>query len=136
MQNLLGQRICSSIASGLSTAQKLVENRKLEDNGEEDGLDLALEENKEVQSILNESFITLKPLLINLNLDQQIQNLMQVLYFLRENWIEDGCIVFSQYYDTAYWVAQNLSKVFSNETVAVYGGAGKSGVFLSQVENC
>lgn len=131
MQNLLRQRICSSIASGLSTAQKLVENRKLEDNGEEDGLDLALEENKEVQSILNEELHHLKTVIDQLESRPTDPKLDAILYFLHEkNWIEDGCIVFSQYYDTAYWVAQNLSEVFPSETVAVYGGAGKSGVFL------
>src|SRR5690606_2918397 len=38
-------------------------------------------------------------------------------------------IVFSQYYDTAYWIAEELGKVLANEPVAVYAGVGKSGIF-------
>ena len=54
-----------------------------------------------------------------------------VVYFLDEkNWLSDGTIVFSQYYDTAYWITANLAKHFEGETVAVYGGAGRSGIFL------
>lgn len=46
-----------------------------------------------------------------------------------QTWIELGCIVFSQYYDTAYRVATELVKDFPDKVVAVYAGAGKSGLF-------
>ena len=46
-----------------------------------------------------------------------------------QTWSELGCIVFSQYYDTAYWVATELAKDFPDKVVAVYAGAGKSGLF-------
>ena len=45
-------------------------------------------------------------------------------------WLELGCIVFSQYYDTAHWVAQSLTAPLPGERVALYAGAGKSGVFF------
>ena len=38
-------------------------------------------------------------------------------------------IVFSQYYDTAHWIASELAKSLPGEPVAVYAGAGKSGLF-------
>lgn len=56
-------------------------------------------------------------------------------YFLTEHrteqktWLGHGCIVFSQYYDTAYWIASELAKALSGEPVAVYAGSGKSGLF-------
>ncbi len=40
-----------------------------------------------------------------------------------------GCIIFSQYYDTANWIGSQLAKTLSDEPVAVYAGAGKSGLF-------
>ena len=46
-----------------------------------------------------------------------------------QTWSELGCIVFSQYYDTASWVATELAKDFPDKVVAVYAGAGKSGLF-------
>ena len=55
-----------------------------------------------------------------------------VLYFLRERgWLDLGCIIFSQYYDTAYWVAQGLTARLKDERVALYAGAGKSGIFFA-----
>lgn len=45
-----------------------------------------------------------------------------------------GCIVFSQYYDTTKWVGERLLQRFSTERpgeiVAVYAGAGKSGILI------
>lgn len=61
--------------------------------------------------------------------------LAAVTYFLTQHrvegrtWLEHGCIVFSQYYDTARWMAGELARVLPGETVAVYAGLGKSGLF-------
>jgi superfamily II DNA/RNA helicase len=58
-----------------------------------------------------------------------------VRYFLTEHrtegktWLEHGCIVFSQYYDTVYSVGAELAKTLRGEPVGVYAGAGKSGMF-------
>lgn len=43
-------------------------------------------------------------------------------------WLEEGCIVFSQYYDSAFWLGQHLSVRLPEETVALYAGIGRSGV--------
>jgi superfamily II DNA/RNA helicase len=61
--------------------------------------------------------------------------LAAVQYFLGEHrsegktWLEHGCIIFSQYYDTAFWVGAELAKAIPDEPVAVYAGLGKSGLF-------
>ena len=61
--------------------------------------------------------------------------LAAVAYFLTEHrsegktWLEHGCIVFSQYYDTAFWIASELAKTLPDQPVAVYAGTGKSGIF-------
>ena len=61
--------------------------------------------------------------------------LQAVRWFLKDfqsdgkSWADLGCIVFSQYYDTAKWVASELAKDFSNKNIAVYAGAGKSGMY-------
>ena len=131
MQNLLRQRICSSMAAGLSTAKKLVESRKLEEASEEDGLELFVEDNAELQSVVEEEMHHLNTVIDQLTFRSTDPKLDAVIYFLDEkDWLSDGTIVFSQYYDTAYWIADNLAKHFEGETVAVYGGAGKSGIFL------
>jgi ERCC4-related helicase len=48
-------------------------------------------------------------------------------------WHELGCIVFSQYYDTAHWVASELTKDFPDKVVALYAGADRSGLFKNGV---
>ena len=61
--------------------------------------------------------------------------LTAVRHFLLEQrsenktWLEHGCIIFSQYYDTAYSIGAELAKLLPNETVGVYAGTGKSGLF-------
>ena len=58
-----------------------------------------------------------------------------VVYFLTKHrvegktWLEHGCILFSQYYDTALWVGKELAKLLGKEVVAVYAGTGKSGLY-------
>jgi superfamily II DNA/RNA helicase len=46
--------------------------------------------------------------------------------------LEHGCIVFSQYYDTAFSLAAELAKSIPGEPVGVYAGAGKSGLFRGE----
>ena len=43
-------------------------------------------------------------------------------------WLDEGCIVFSQYYDSVRWLAERLSAVLPEETIGIYAGASKSGV--------
>ena len=64
--------------------------------------------------------------------------LSAVRYFLTEHqtegktFLEHGCIIFSQYYDTVYWIGSELAKTLPDEPVAVYAGAGKSGMFRGE----
>ncbi len=46
-----------------------------------------------------------------------------------EPWIGRGCIIFSQYYASAFWVAERLSERLTEEPIALYAGANKSGLF-------
>jgi ERCC4-related helicase len=51
--------------------------------------------------------------------------LAAVRYFLTEyrnegkTWLEHGCIVFSQYYDTAFYIGSELAKVLPGEPIGV-----------------
>jgi len=49
-----------------------------------------------------------------------------------KTWLEHGCIIFSQYYDTAYSLGKELAKSLTGEVVSVYAGAGKSGLFRGE----
>lgn len=127
MRSLMLQRLCSSYASGLATAEKLLEGRTLDDEELQlelgaDRIDLVDEECKHLQRIID----MLSPHPTDPKLDA-------VIYFLEDRrWLELGCIIFSQYFDTAKWVATRLTAHMSNEPVAVYAGAGKSGIFFGR----
>jgi SNF2 family DNA or RNA helicase len=137
MKSLMLQRICSSFASGLKTAQKMLKHSV--SNEDED-----LVEN--VEHIL--SGMTAKEVACLREIETQLtrpeavdSKLNTVKWFLTEfktdgkTWLEHGCIIFSQYYDTAEWIAKELAKSFKGEVVAVYAGAGKSGLFRNEQFN-
>jgi len=46
-----------------------------------------------------------------------------------ERWLDRGCIIFSQYYDSARWVAQSLSARLPEEPVALYASVAGSGLY-------
>lgn len=139
MQNLLRQRICSSVAAGLSTCRKLIESRQLDDDivDDESEDDVVLQFNEmmttdtDLASVLSDEIGSLREVIYHLEQIETDPKLEVCTYFLDQNgWLEGGCIIFSQYYDTARWIADRLSGYFPDETVAVYGGAGRSGIFL------
>lgn len=61
-----------------------------------------------------------------------------VRYFLTEHrtegktWLEHGCIIFSQYYDTAFSLAAELARLLPAEPVGVYAGTWKSGIYQGE----
>ena len=98
MKNLMEQRICSSIAAGLNTARTLLSGRTVEEETEEQVIELAVETSDEK--------IALERLIDRLERIQSDPKLQAVLHFLdREKWLNHGVIIFSQYFDTAKWIA-------------------------------
>ena len=130
MKTLLLQRICSSFASGRSTAEKMLRREALEDEEQtrvvEEALSaLTTDEAGHLHTIVEELS---RP-------EARDPKVNAVRYFLTEHrtegktWLEHGCIVFSQYYDTAYSLGAELAKLLPSEPVGVYAGTGKSGLF-------
>lgn len=133
IEAMLLQRICSSFTSGKSTATKLLNKQILEEEEDSELLEKVLdklepEEAMHLQRIVDELS---RP-------EARDPKLAAVKYFLTEyqpegqTWLELGCIIFSQYYDTAYWVASELSQILKDVPIAVYAGLGKSGVFRGE----
>ena len=131
MKTLLLQRICSSFASGKATAEKLLRREELDE--EEDMPPLLLEP---LRTLTSAEATHLRIIIDELSRPEaRDPKLAAVSYFLTEHrsegktWLEHGCIMFSQYYDTAFWIASELAKTLPDEPVAVYAGTGKSGIF-------
>lgn len=130
MKTMLLQRLCSSFHSGLTTAKKLLEKKLVDEDEFDDDLLSELSVLTEVEQEY------LKRIVGELSRPEAVDpKLKAVRYFLNEHrvdgrtWLEHGCIIFSQYYDTAAWVAEELSKTLPGEPIAVYAGVGKSRLY-------
>ena len=47
---------------------------------------------------------------------------------VEDGWLRHGCIVFSQYFDSVWWLANQLTGEFPEQPIGVYAGANRSGV--------
>ena len=130
MKTLLLQRICSSFASGRTTAEKLRRREAPEDEEAQRQVEGVLEgmtpeETKHLDTIVQELS---RP-------EARDPKTSAVTYFLTEHqtegktWLEHGCIIFSQYFDTVQTLAKALSEQWPSEAVGVYAGAGKSRMY-------
>jgi ERCC4-related helicase len=130
MKTLLFQRICSSFASGRATAERMLRREIFE---EEEQTQLL----KEAMSVLTDKEAKyLRTIAEELSRPEaRDPKLNAVKHFLTsypsegKTWLGHGCIIFSQYYDTAYSLGEHLAKSLSGEVVGVYAGTGKSGLF-------
>ena len=66
-----------------------------------------------------------------LNNEQDLKGDAVLQYFGKQGWLDLGCIVFSQYYDTVRWIAGLISETHVDELIAVYAGTDKSGFLLN-----
>lgn len=122
MKNLMEQRICSSIQAGLNTARILLEGRTIHEEEDELEADLAVETGEERE--------VLKRLISRLARIEQDPKLNATIHYLeREKWLQLGAIIFSQYYDTAKWIADSLADRYPDEAVGLYAGAGRSRLY-------
>ncbi len=122
MKNLLEQRICSSIAASISTAAMLLEGRTVEEETEDQEIVLAVESVAERDA--------LERLIERLQRIREDPKLRAVIHYLeQEKWLEHGVIVFSQYYDTAQWIADALADRYPDEAIGLYAGASRSRLY-------
>ena len=122
MKNLMEQRICSSIQAGLNTARMLLEGRTIHEEADDQEIDLKIEADEESE--------VLTRLIARLERIERDPKLTAVLHYLeREKWIDYGVIIFSQYYDSAKWVADSLAARYPDEAIGLYAGAGRSRLY-------
>lgn len=129
MKTLLLQRICSSFASGRATAEKMRRRELVADEEQPPQLEGLLE------GLTSEEAGFLDTIVEELSRPEaRDPKTTAVQYFLTEHrsegkaWLEHGCIIFSQYYDTVRALAADLARALPGEAIAIYAGAGKSGI--------
>tara|TARA_R110000787_G_scaffold93939_1_gene196319 strand:+ start:12344 stop:15034 length:2691 start_codon:yes stop_codon:yes gene_type:complete len=122
MKNLMEQRICSSIAAGLSTARTLITGQQV------------VADSSDTQEIVSsdapEELDVLKRLIARLENMTSDPKIDAVIHYLdREKWLDHGAIIFSQYYDTAKWCADALAEKYADIAVGLYAGASRSRLY-------
>lgn len=124
MKSLMLQRICSSFESGLKTAQRFLDKGILDDEEDSEAFSklgaFTQGERKHLQRIVQ---CLSDPRLFDPKFSAVVH------YLNEERWLDLGCIVFSQYFDTANWVAAQLAARLPGERIALYTGAERSGFY-------
>jgi superfamily II DNA or RNA helicase len=122
MKNLMEQRVCSSVVAGINTATVLLEGRQVHEETEDVEADLAIQTDTERAA--------LETLIAALQAMKADPKLQAIRYYLKdEGWLSLGCIIFSQYYDTARWVADSLAAELPGEIIGLYAGADRSRLY-------
>ena len=122
MKNLMEQRVCSSVAAGLSTAYALLAGKAVEVSPDDHDIEVAVEINEE-RGLLEQLITRLERLRSDPKLEATIH------YLENERWLEFGTIVFSQYYDTARWIAESLAAKYPEQAIGLYAGASRSRLY-------
>ena len=129
-RTLLLRRVGSTIEAGRRTVEKMLsEWSDLDDEEDDDGslsqLRTLTGEEREVLRLF------LKALEANVERDPKYRVVREQL--LDRGWRELGCIVFTQYFDSAYWLAEQLTVDLPDEEIGLYAGAQRSGVMHNGV---
>jgi len=137
MRTLLLRRMGSSIEAGKSTALKMLGTGLLQDGDEDDepedenGAETAAPQTGIAARIGDKERGILNRLVQQLQSYQDKDPKLAVLRktLFEDDWAEDGCIIFSQYYDTVRYFSERLAEEYPDREIAVYAGGDRSGVW-------
>lgn len=129
IRTLLLRRVGSSLIAGKNTAEKMFHEWGQLDE-EEDEISSEEIESK-VKDLTEEERKCLDSFIKSLEASEEKDPKYHEVYrlLMDEHWIDRGTIIFTQYYDSAQWVAENLSEDLPQEKIGIYAGGEKSGVF-------
>ena len=134
-RTLLLRRMGSTMEAGRRTVQRILDNWRGFDASEEDDEDLE----DSLPALSDEERDTLQRLLRALEANREQDPKYAVLrrMLVDEGWLQLGCVVFSQYFDSVWWVANRLTVELPEESIGVYAGANRSGILHGGVfERC
>ena len=141
VKTFLLRRICSSYEAGITTTKRLLrQETTLPEGSEIDELNEEIDTSPLIPRT-PEEHAALEKIVDCLEQEKgQDPKFNAIRYFLtshqteKKTWLEHGCIIFSQYYDTAEWIAGQLTKHLENETIALYAGRDKSRILQKKAK--
>ena len=128
-RTMLLRRMGSTMEAGRLTIARILGG--WEDTGDEFGEDDDREEaDDRLRTLTGEERRVLAGLAqaMEANRDRDPKYAAVVRLLVDEGWIERGCIVFSQYYDSVWWLAGQLTRELPDAAIGIYAGAGRSGM--------
>ena len=146
IKTMLLRRVCSSMYAGYSTGVGMLNNWVTNTEDEEDDY-TEDDEDGSVSNAQDSPFKNLTGDEINCldrfvrilgehyERDPKYDLLKKILTekHIVEPWIERGCIVFSQYFDTIKSICDRFAKDFPQITFGLYAGSDKSGIYESGI---
>lgn len=130
LKTILLRRVGSTIAAGRATAEKMLA-RSNPDTDEEDE-----DPTSSLYPLTPAEEAKLREFLAKLDAAPQgdpkyavVESLLRLGTDGTGPWLDRGCIIFSQFYDSARWVVEQLSQRFPDEAIGLYAGGTRSGVF-------
>ena len=141
---LMLKRIGSSLVAGENTARKMLSWGKVEDKSADD-INVLLSEDEEDDDCvvdmkqLTDEEVEMLHQIINLletnrDVDPKYQRVYDLLTHGVDNsgpWVDRGCIIFSQYFDTSKYIAEKLSNDMPEQAIGLYAGGDQSGIYLN-----
>lgn len=130
IKTLLQRRVGSSLAAGLNTAEKMLMGKCPDEDEDPD------EEGDSIYPLTEDEKALLQRLRDHLEAhlsredDPKFERVRDVLNldFEGQKWIEHGVLIFSQFYDSAYALAEYLLKHF-DEPIGLYANSSASKLF-------
>jgi hypothetical protein len=124
-RTLLLRRVGSTMEAGRRTVEKLLaEWTDLDEDEDDEGTLSQLRTLTSSERAVLQRF--LKALDANRERDPKYQIVRAQL--LDHGWRELGCIIFSQYFDSVLWLAEQLTAEMPEEEIGIYAGAQRSGI--------
>lgn len=129
LKTLLLRRVGSTLYAGKATANKMLgvhKDSEFDSNEEEE--EVHRSELFESMSEAEKSLLTRFSEIIeeHIDTDPKYEKVLDILKNGR--WLDRGCIIFSQYYDSIQWLADKLKEELTVEKIGVYAGSNRSGI--------
>lgn len=140
LKTLLLRRVGSTTYAGKLTAERMLfEWQGIDDDYEEDD---EPEENEvaaaaQLKTLTGQEAGLLRTFIATLeaNQDQDPKYKVVMDCLINRGWLAKGCIIFSQYFDSLWWLAENLSKDLPGEKIGIYAGGQRSGIICDGIFN-
>jgi hypothetical protein len=131
LKTLLLRRMGSTVCAGRGTAEKMLADWEHldEDDDEDEAVDLDAPPPAGKTLTSTETGL-LEHLILALEANQERDPKFAVVLdcLRRRGWLDLGCIIFSQYRDSVWWLARALTGDFPAEVIGLYSGPTTSGL--------